>query len=96
MKRWDAICREVNRPYFNLVGCGLTCFSYISLGSAYTYITKNQKSQVITYGKDGKPLNPYIEFDEVKMDSLTFDECLQGKTFKKEIYYSILSNFANI
>lgn len=83
MKKWDTLCRELNKPYFNLVGNGLTSFSYISLGSAYNYVTRNEKTKNIVYGKDGKPLNPFIEFDEVTMNSLSFDETLLANDIKK-------------
>lgn len=73
MRRWDSICREINKPYFNLVGVGLFSFSYLSLGKAYKYVAKNSKSQVINYDKNDEAVNQYIEFDEVTLDSLPFD-----------------------
>ena len=52
---------------------GLSAFAYISLGTQFSYVTKSPGSQNIVIGKDGKPVNPYINYDEVLLNSLPFD-----------------------
>ena len=69
MKRWDSICRQINKPYFNLVGAGLASFAYLSLGHSYNYITK--KNHVTDYTNNKNDVK-YIEYDEVTLNSLPF------------------------
>lgn len=95
MKKWDTICREINKPYFNLVGNGLSCFSYVSLGASYSYIVKRD-NQIINYSADQKTEVQYLEFDEVTLDSLPFDECFTKDKIGQEIFHSILSNTGSI
>ena len=63
--KWDALTKRLNIPYYNLICCGLFAFSFISLGSEYTYKVIDKKTNIIS--------------KIISIKSLTFEEVMRGK-----------------
>lgn len=46
--KWDEVSKEANIPYYNLLGCGLFSFAYISLGTNYEFKEINKKDKKVS------------------------------------------------